>query len=67
MNGMKKIWIGVGVICALSLVSCGGGENKTAEAPKAPDSGAPAAGGAAATPDMDNGGSPDAPLVPDQP
>ncbi|HLK62701.1 MAG TPA: carboxypeptidase regulatory-like domain-containing protein [Bryobacteraceae bacterium] len=52
---MKKIWIGVGLVCAVSLVSCGGGgDTKTAETPKAPDSGAPAAGGSA-TPDMENG------------
>ena len=54
---MKKIWIGLGLVCALTLFSCGGSDTKTAEAPKAPDSGAGAAGGGAgATPDMDNGG-----------
>jgi plastocyanin len=51
---MKKIWMGIGVVCAVTLVGCGGGE-KT-EAPKAADAGAPAAGGAAATPDEANGG-----------
>jgi plastocyanin len=51
---MKKIWIGVGVAAILSLVSCGG--DKPAETPKADTGGAPAAGGAAATPDEANGG-----------
>jgi plastocyanin len=51
---MKKIWIGVGLACALSLAGCGGGE-KPAETAKAPES-APAAGGGAATPDEANGG-----------
>ena len=50
---MKKMWIGVGVVATLALVGCGGGE-KPAETPKA-DSSAPAAGGAAATPDEANG------------
>ena len=49
---MKKIWMGVGLACALALAGCGG-ENKT-EAPKAADSGAPA-GGALKTPDEANG------------
>ncbi|HTS31525.1 MAG TPA: carboxypeptidase regulatory-like domain-containing protein [Bryobacteraceae bacterium] len=55
---MKNIWIAAGVVCALALVSCGGGgDTKTAEAPKAADSGGGAsAGGAAAMPDMENGG-----------
>ena len=50
---MKKIWMGIGVVCAVTMVSCGG-----SEAPKTADSGtpAPAAGGAAATPDEANGG-----------
>lgn len=53
---MRKTWIGVGVVCAMTLVSCGGGGEKT-EAPKAADASAPAAaGGAAATPDEANGG-----------
>jgi hypothetical protein len=56
---MKRFWIGSGLVSALvatafTLASCGGGETKT-EAPKSADSGAPA-GGAAAMPDMDNGG-----------
>jgi plastocyanin len=54
---MKKIWIGVGVVCAMTLASCGGGGEKTAEAPKAADAGAPpAAAGGAAAPDEANGG-----------
>src|ERR1017187_4906122 len=53
---MKKIWMGIGVVCAVTMVSCGG-----SEAPKTADSGtapatAPAAGGAAAMPDEANGG-----------
>jgi plastocyanin len=48
---MKKIWIGAGLAFALALAGCGGGE-KT-EAPKTDASAT--AGGAAATPDMDNG------------
>ncbi len=47
---MTKIWLGVGLACALTLAGCGG--DKT-EAPKAES--APAAGGTA-TPDMANGG-----------
>ena len=50
---MKKIWIPLGLACALTLAGCGGGENK--EAPKAAESTAPA-GGAAAMPDEANGG-----------
>ena len=50
---MKKIWIGVGLTLALALAGCGGGD-KT-EAPKTDAAATPAAGGAAATPDMDNG------------
>ena len=51
---MKKIWIGVGVACALVLTSCGG----STETKKAEDTSAPAAsaGGAGATPDEANGG-----------
>jgi len=51
---MKKIWIGVGVACALLLTSCGGSAPETAKK----DEGAPAAGaaGGTAAPDMDNGG-----------
>ena len=56
---MKRFWIGSGLVSALvvtafTLASCGGGETKT-EAPKSADSGAPA-GGPAAMPDLDNGG-----------
>jgi plastocyanin len=50
---MKKIWLGAGLVCALSLVGCGGGE-KT-EAPKQAE-GTPAAAGGTATPDEANGG-----------
>ena len=55
---MKRVWIGSGLISALmvsafTLASCGGGDTKT-EAPKAADAGT--ASGAAAMPDMDNGG-----------
>jgi plastocyanin len=49
---MKTIWIGAGLAFSLALAGCGGGE-KT-EAPKPADS-ASTAGGAAATPDLDNG------------
>lgn len=56
---MKKFWIGSGLVSVLvatafTLASCGG----STEAPKSADSGAApaAAGGPAATPDMDNGG-----------
>jgi len=49
---MKKFWIGAGLVCALTLAGCGG--EKT-EAPKQAESAAPAAGGAAATPDEANG------------
>src|SRR5207245_7166481 len=31
LNIMKKIWIGVGLVCALSLAGCGGGGEKKAE------------------------------------
>lgn len=48
---MKKIWIGVGVACALSLAGCGGGDKPAAKT----DASATPAGGAAATPDMENG------------
>jgi plastocyanin len=51
---MKKIWIGVGLAAALTLVGCGG--DKPPETAKT-DSAAPAAaGGAAAMPDEANGG-----------
>jgi plastocyanin len=51
---MKKIWIAVGVVSALSFAGCGGGE-KTETKP-ADTSAAPAAGaGGAATPDLANG------------
>jgi plastocyanin len=50
---MKKIWMGIGVVCAVTLVSCGGGS----EAPKTDAGAAPApAAGGAATPDEANGG-----------
>ena len=49
---MNKILIAAGVACALTLAGCGGGETP---APKADAGATPAAGGAAATPDMDNG------------
>jgi hypothetical protein len=51
---MKKFWIGAGLVAALSLAGCGGGE-KTAEAPKTESAAAPAGGGSA-TPDEANGG-----------
>jgi hypothetical protein len=51
---MKKIWIGVGLACALTLAGCGGGEEKKAEEKKATE---PAAGGGgSAAPDEANGG-----------
>ncbi len=51
---MKKIWIGVGLVCALTLAGCGGGNppesaKKEAAAPAAP------AGGGAGVPDEANG------------
>ncbi len=49
---MRKIWISAGVACVLALAGCGGGETP---APKADAGAAPAGGGAAATPDMENG------------
>lgn len=49
---MKKIWIGAGLAFALTLVGCGG---SSSEAPKTDAAATPAAGGAAAVPDMDNG------------
>jgi plastocyanin len=49
---MKKIWIAVGLTCALTLAGCGGGD-KTA-APKTETAAAPA-GGVAAVPDEANG------------
>jgi plastocyanin len=51
---MKKIWIGAGLVCVLSLAGCGGGE-KT-EAPKTAESTPAAGGGGSATPDEANGG-----------
>ena len=50
---MKKIWIGVGLACVLSLAGCGGG-NPPETAKKAEPAAAPAGGGAA-TPDEANG------------
>lgn len=57
---MKRFWIGSGLVSALvatafTLASCGGSSTPT-EAPKSADAGAPPAGGPAAMPDMDNGG-----------
>jgi len=49
---MKKIWIGVGIACVLSLTGCGGG-NPPETAKKAEGSAAPAGG--TATPDEANG------------
>ena len=51
---MKTMWIAAGLVSAMALAGCGGGE-KT-EAPKQAESAAPAAGGAAAMPDLANGG-----------
>jgi plastocyanin len=51
---MRKFWIGAGLVAALSLAGCGGGE-KTAETPKATESASAPAGGSA-TPDEANGG-----------
>ena len=51
---MKKIWIGAGLACVLSLAGCGGGE-KT-EAPKTAESTPAAGAGGAAAPDEANGG-----------
>jgi hypothetical protein len=51
---MKTIWISAALAGALALAGCGGSE-KTDTA-KAPETAAPAAGGAAATPDEANGG-----------
>lgn len=50
---MTKIWITAGVACALTLAGCGGGDKPATKA----DAGAApaAAGGGAATPDMENG------------
>jgi plastocyanin len=49
---MKNIWIGVGLACVLTLAGCGGSDTeKKADTPAA----APAAGGAAQTPDEANG------------
>lgn len=50
---MKKIWIGVGVACALTLMSCGGSAPETAKKEEAP---AAAPAGGSATPDEANGG-----------
>jgi hypothetical protein len=50
---MKKIWIGAGLALALALAGCGGSDKS--EAPKTGAAATPAAGGGAATPDMDNG------------
>jgi plastocyanin len=46
----KQIWIGAGLACALTLAGCGGGGETKTEAPRE------AAGGAAAAPDLANGG-----------
>jgi plastocyanin len=50
---MKKIWIGVGVACALTLAGCGGSSDNTAKT-ETPAATAPAGGGDA-EPDMANG------------
>ncbi|HEY2019307.1 MAG TPA: carboxypeptidase regulatory-like domain-containing protein [Bryobacteraceae bacterium] len=51
---MKKIWIGAGVVCAMTLVGCGG--STPPETAKAPDAAAaPAGGGGAGVPDEANG------------
>src|ERR1035438_10465167 len=47
---MKKIWIAVGVVSALTLAGCGGGEKTET---KQAETAAPAGG--AATPDLTNG------------
>jgi plastocyanin len=49
---MKKIWIGVGLVCALSLAGCGGSSNETAKTDTAASGGA---GGGDAVPDEANG------------
>src|SRR5580693_8210875 len=50
---MKKIWIGAGLVCLMSLAGCGG--STPPETAKAPDA-APAAGaGGAGVPDEANG------------
>ena len=52
---MKKIWISAALAGVLTLAGCGGSDTK--EAPKAAETGAPAAGaGGAGTPDEANGG-----------
>jgi len=43
LNTMKKIWIGAGLVCALSLAGCGGGEPKKAETTPPSASAPPAA------------------------
>src|SRR5579859_4349494 len=52
---MKKIWIGVGLACALSFAGCGGG-GTTDTAKKEEPAPAAAGGAGAATPDEANGG-----------
>jgi hypothetical protein len=51
---MKKIWMAVGLVCAVTLIGCGG--DKPPETAKTEGAAAPAAGGAAAMPDEANGG-----------
>jgi len=52
---MKKIWIGVGLACALTLAGCGGSDTEKKADTSASSSAAPAAGGGTATPDEANG------------
>jgi len=51
---MKRIWIGFGLACVLSLAGCGGG-NPPETAKKAEPAAAPAGGGGAGVPDEANG------------
>jgi plastocyanin len=51
---MKKIWIGVGLVAALTLVGCGG--DKAPDTAKTDGAAPAAASGAAAMPDEANGG-----------
>jgi len=52
---MKKILIGVGLACALSLAGCGGGNTPETAKKSEPAAAAPAAGGGSGTPDEANG------------
>ncbi len=51
---MKKIWIGIGVACALTLAGCGGSSCPRLQ--KRIPAAAPAGGGGTAVPDEANGG-----------